>query len=117
MIAEGKCSDLIVVYGSVADKDVDAVLNLMPQNVVYIFTQAQSKRALPAEKVYAKYVAFCNASGRTLENVYVRDNVAEAINLANEIARKCTADDENAKPLIYIGGSTYVVSEAVTLEA
>ena len=117
MRAEGRCSDLIIVYGSVADKDVDAVLNLMPQNAVYIFTQAQSKRALPAEKVYAKYEAFCNAAGRTLENVYVKDNVAEAVKLAREIAQKCTADDRNAQPLIYIGGSTYVVSEAVTLEA
>ena len=117
MRAEGRCSDLIIVYGSVADKDVDAVLNLMPQNAVYIFTQAQSKRALPAEKVYAKYEAFCNATGRTLENVYVKDNVAEAVKLAREIAQKSTADDRNAQPLIYIGGSTYVVSEAVTLEA
>lgn len=117
MRAEGRCSDLIIVYGSVADKDVDAVLNLMPQNAVYIFTQAQSKRALPAEKVYSKYEAFCNATGRTLENVYVKDNVAEAVKLAREIAQKCTADDRNAQPLIYIGGSTYVVSEAVTLEA
>ena len=50
MRTEGRCSDLIIVYGSVADKDVDAVLNLMPQNAVYIFTQAQSKRALPAER-------------------------------------------------------------------
>ena len=117
MRAEGKCSDLIIVYGSVADKDVDAVLNLMPQNATYIFTQAQSKRALPADRIYEKYTAFCNESGRTLENVYIRDNVSGAVALAKEIARKCTADDQSAKPLIYIGGSTYVVSEAVTLEA
>ena len=117
MRAEGKCSDLIIVYGSVADKDVDAVLNLMPQNAAYIFTQAQSKRALPADMIYEKYAAFCNESGRTLENVYIRDNVSGAVALAKEIAQKCTADDQSAKPLIYIGGSTYVVSEAVTLEA
>ena len=117
MRAEGRCSDLIIVYGSVADKDVDAVLNLMPQEAVYIFTQAQSKRALPAERIYDKYAAFCNGTGRTLENVYVKNTVSEAVKLAKEIALKYTTDNPTAMPLRYIGGSTYVVSEAVTSEA
>ena len=41
-------ADLIIVYGSVADKDVDSVMHLMPGDATYIFTQAQSKRALAA---------------------------------------------------------------------
>ena len=109
MKEDGRCSDLIVVYGSVADKDVDSVLHLMPENATYIFTQAQSKRALSAEKIYEKYVSFCNETGRALENLHVKDNVADAVALARELALSM----EN--PLIYIGGSTYVVSEAVTL--
>lgn len=117
MQADGRCSDLILVYGSVADKDVDSVLHLMPQNATYIFTQAQSKRALAAEKIYEKYTAFCRESGRALENIYVKTNVAEAMKLARELAQKCISYDKEAKPLIYIGGSTYVVSEAVTSEA
>ena len=43
-------AELIIVYGSVADKDVDSVMHLMPEGATYIFTQAQSKRALAAEK-------------------------------------------------------------------
>lgn len=117
MLADGKCSDLILVYGSVADKDVDSVLHLMPQNATYIFTQAQSKRALAAEKIYEKYTAFCRESGRKSDDIYVRDNVAEAVKLARELAHKCISADKEAKPLIYIGGSTYVVSESVTSEA
>ena len=117
MLADGKCSDLILVYGSVADKDVDSVLHLMPQNATYIFTQAQSKRALAAEKIYEKYTAFCRESGRKSDDIYVRDNVAEAVKLARELAQKCISADKEAKPLIYIGGSTYVVSESVTSEA
>ena len=109
MKEDGRCSDLIVVYGSVADKDVDSVLHLMPENATYIFTQAQSKRALSAEKIYEKYVSFCNETGRKVENIYVRNNVTDAVMLARELASSM----EN--PLIYIGGSTYVVSEAVTL--
>jgi dihydrofolate synthase/folylpolyglutamate synthase len=115
MKAEGKCSHLILVYGSVADKDVDAVLHLMPKDAIYIFTQAQSKRALQAERISEKYAQFCNETGRTLENIYVRDNVADAVSLAREIADGFIAADPTSNPLIYIGGSTYVVSEAVTL--
>ena len=105
MLDQGKCTDLIIVYGSVADKDVDAVLHLMPQNAIYIFTQAQSKRALPAEKICEKFLA----SGRSAVNVYVEPMVADAVAKAKEIAYGLSA------PLIYIGGSTYVVSEAVAL--
>ena len=117
MLADGRCSDLILVYGSVADKDVDSVLHLMPQSATYIFTQAQSKRALAAEKIYEKYTAFCRESGRKSDDIYVRDNVAEAVKLARELAQKCISADKEAKPLVYIGGSTYVISEAVTSEA
>lgn len=107
MKAEGQCTDLIIVYGSVADKDVDAVLHLMPQNATYIFTQAQSKRALPAESIYDKFAA----AGRDMTNVYVVPQVADAVAKARAIAEALAG-----KPLIYIGGSTYVVAEAVSLE-
>ena len=115
MMQEGKCSQLIFVYGSVADKDVDAVLNLMPKNATYIFTQAQSKRALAAERICEKYMAFCSVAGSAPENIYIRDNVADAVVLAKKLAGECIEADSMAQPLIYIGGSTYVVSEAVTL--
>ena len=115
MMQEGKCSQLIIVYGSVADKDVDAVLNLMPKNATYIFTQAHSKRALAAERICEKYMAFCSVAGSAPENIYVRDNVADAVALAKQLAGECIEADSMAQPLIYIGGSTYVVSEAVTL--
>ena len=107
MLSEGKCTDLIIVYGSVADKDVDAVLHLMPRNATYVFTQAQSKRALPAEKIYEKFAA----SGHAAANVYVIPHVADAVAKAKEIAESL-----GSHPLIYIGGSTYVVSEAVALK-
>ena len=106
-------SKLIIVYGSVADKDVDSVLHLMPEEAVYVFTQAQSKRALAADMIYEKYLQYRSEYARN--DVFVRDTVADAVALAREIAARIVADDPSAKPLIYIGGSTYVVSEAVTL--
>ena len=119
MKSQGHVTDLIIVYGSVADKDVDAVLHLLPEDGTYIFTQAQSRRALKAETIREKYLGFRAASSSSsptsFENIYVRENVADAVKLARTIAAKIVEDTPHARPLIYIGGSTYVVSEAVTL--
>lgn len=108
MMDSGKFSRLILVYGSVADKDVDAVLHLLPENAVYVFTQADSRRALPAEKIREKYLSHCRESGRPSGDVHVAPSVAEALETAARLAAL------EKSPLIYIGGSTYVVSEAVS---
>lgn len=113
MLAEGECTDLIMVYGSVADKDVDAVLHLMPENAAYVFTQAHGKRALAAENVRERYLAFCAETGRKTDDVHCCGTVVEAMELAFKHAASLKEADENARPLIYVGGSTYVVSEAV----
>ncbi len=115
MKADGECTDLIIVYGSVADKDVDAVIHLMPSDAHYIFTQAQSRRALQAEAIKDKYLALSAEDGRRTDNVQCAPNVAEALGMACELASSMIAGDSSARPLIYIGGSTYVVSEAVSV--
>ena len=109
----GEYTHLIIVYGSVADKDVDAVIHLMPQDAVYIFTQAHGKRALPAEKAMEKYMAFCKEVGRQTSDIHCIGTVVEARRKAEDIAASIVQADPCARPLIYIGGSTYVVSEAV----
>lgn len=112
---KGEGAELLIVYGSVADKDVDSVMHLMPAGATYIFTQAQSKRALAAEKVSQKYHDFCAANGRDAGQVFVKDTVESAVALAQETASEMIAKNPEAQPVIYIGGSTYVVSEAVVL--
>ena len=103
MKSSGGVSDIIIVYGSVADKDVDAALRLMPQDITVVFTQAQGKRALPAEEVRDRYLALNNEAS----DVYCESDVTKAVSLAMELASKKKA------PAVYIGGSTYVVSEAI----
>ncbi len=115
MKAEGRCTDLIIVYGSVADKDVDSVIHLMPQDAIYVFTQAQGKRALPAENIRDRYLAFCEENTRVIGRIYCAGTVIEAMKNAYEIAAGIVAADPDAHPLIYVGGSTYVVSEAVAM--
>ena len=103
MLASGATDRLIIVYGSVADKDVDASIAHFPEGAEYVFTQAGSKRAMSAEKIYEKYLA----SGRDASKARVVNSVREASELARKMAEGASS------PLIYIGGSTYVVSEAM----
>ena len=113
MKAAGEVTHLIIVYGSVADKDVDAVIHLMPEDAVYVFTQAHGKRALPAETAMKKYLDYCEESGAEPCQVYCVPVVSEAREKAEEIAASVMKNNPDARPMIYIGGSTYVVSEAV----
>lgn len=113
MKAEGECTELIIVYGSVADKDVDSVIHLMPEDAVYVFTQAQGKRALAAESICDRYDAFCKENGRSPKGIYCSGTVVDAVSLAYRLAE--TVKEAGGRPLVYVGGSTYVVSEAVAM--
>ena len=139
MKASGKCTDLIIVYGSVADKDVDSVIHLMPEQATYIFTQANSKRALAASAIMEKFMKYRSDAG--LPCVELSSGIADvdplvfaepsanehrayavtipevtaAVAAAREIAARLIASNPSSIPLIYIGGSTYVVSEAVAM--
>lgn len=88
---------LIIVYGIMADKDLDAIIPLMPRIATYIFTSPATPRALPAKSI----------ADRFDRPSMVIDNVQDAVNKALELATPDT--------LIYIGGSTFVVSEALPL--
>ena len=115
MLEAGESTHLIVVYGSVADKDLDAVLPLMPMMATYVFTQANGKRALSAGVIRQRFDEFCLESGRQPVGVYCCPDVPSAVSKAKGLASEILVEDPSAKPLIYIGGSTYVVSEAVAV--
>ncbi|WP_295938678.1 folylpolyglutamate synthase/dihydrofolate synthase family protein [uncultured Alistipes sp.] len=89
---------LYCVVGFVRDKDLAGILPLLPQDAHYIFTQAQTERALPAQELAEKAAAY-GLTGETVEGVQA------AVARARELAGK---DD-----MIFIGGSTYVVGEAL----
>ena len=114
MLQAGECTDLIILYGSVLDKDVDAVMRLMPRDAKYVFTQANGKRALPAESVREKYLTFCTQTGRQPGTVWCCPHVREAARVAYDEAARLSNVDPSARPLIYVGGSTYVVSEFIS---
>ncbi len=90
---------LHMVMGFMADKDVKSILNLLPNDAVYYFTQAQTSRSMTVEQLQA-LAAKCGIEG----SIY--NNVSEAL----DAARK-QANDED---LIYVGGSMYVLAELLT---
>lgn len=107
-LSGGVYSSLIIIYGIMADKNLDAIFPLFPEDATWIFTAPQTKRALPASDIKSRYAAFCKASGRLADRLYVSDSVKEAVYMALK-----TASAYGDNPLIYIGGSTFVVAEAL----
>lgn len=100
-------TSLIIVYGVMADKNFDAIMPLFPENATWIFTTPQTRRAEPASRILERYSAYCKMTGRSVSRLYVQDSVRDAVALALR-----TASSYGGRPLVYIGGSTFVVSEA-----
>lgn len=90
--------ELYCVMGFVRDKDLAHILPLLPRNAHYIFTQARSERALTAGELTAK-AAIYGLQGEAVADVQA------AVARARELA--------GAEDMIFIGGSTYVVGEAL----
>lgn len=89
-------AQLRIVFGMVDDKDINAVLELLPKDACYYFCQASTHRAIPVEKV----VALASEHGLVGESF---PSVAEAY-------AKVRADAK-AEDFIFIGGSSYVVAD------
>ena len=86
------------VIGMVNDKDIMGVLALLPRDAIYYFTKASIPRALDETKLM-KTAAHFKLKGFTYPSV------KEAIAAAKQ---NSLPDD-----LIFIGGSTFVVAEAI----
>lgn len=118
MVADGECSSLILVYAIMADKDLDGIMPLIPADAICIFTNPEIHRALPEKELTARYRAFCAANGRSVNRIYDASDVRQALSMAINLARETSRMPDSARfcsPLIYVGGSTYLVSEAVQI--
>jgi dihydrofolate synthase / folylpolyglutamate synthase len=90
--------NLHIVFGVVKDKDVSTILALLPKTAKYYFTRANIPRALGELELMNLAKAF-GLKG----NAYY--NVQAALTAAKDAA--------DANDMIYIGGSTFVVAEAI----
>lgn len=92
------CRKLHIVFGMVSDKDVSGVLAMLPREALYYFTRAAIPRAMDEGRLM-KMASYFGLKGTSWESV------TGALEAAKEAAGK---DD-----LIFVGGSTFVVAEAI----
>ncbi len=86
------------VIGMVSDKDISKVLSMLPQEATYYFTNANIPRAMPAAQL-ATEAAVYNLNGK----------VYASVNEAKQAALK----QASITDMIFIGGSTFIVAEAL----
>ena len=100
--AQGR--NAIIVYGIMADKDLDGIAPLMPAGARYILAAPLNQRALPAEDLLQRLTRL-----RPDLDCQAADSVQSAVRQALDLAQ------DLPNPFIYIGGSTFVVAEALPL--
>jgi dihydrofolate synthase/folylpolyglutamate synthase len=88
--------NLHIVLGVVNDKDLDPVLPLFPKNAIYYFCKPDIPRGLDAIELQQQCIKY-GLIGKTYKSVKRAYSAA---------SKKALADD-----IIYIGGSTFVVSD------
>ncbi len=93
-----KYSRLHYVYGSVNDKDITKILELLPKDACYYFTKAQIPRSLDE-------ITLSNKS----KSIGLQGNTYCCVSEAIEAAIANYEKDD----LIFIGGSTFIVAEAI----
>lgn len=91
---------LHIVFGMVNDKDISSVLKILPQKAIYYFTQANIPRALDA-RLLAEQAATFGLKGDFFHSV--------------EEAFLAAKDNAMEKDFIYVGGSTFIVADALLL--
>ncbi len=88
--------DLWVILGMVADKDLDLVLQILPKNAGYVFSESHNPRSLKASNLLSIAQKY-GLMGTVIEDV----NEAIAF-----VKNKMKQDD-----LILVTGSTYLIAE------
>jgi dihydrofolate synthase/folylpolyglutamate synthase len=85
------------ILGFVKDKELDKVFNLLPSNASYYFCDFASFRAVRSTELQKKAL-----------NYFIQSLTFENVNEALEVVLSEFADEND---IIFIGGSTYLVSE------
>jgi dihydrofolate synthase/folylpolyglutamate synthase len=97
-IRKTKHHKLHFVFGAVDDKDISKILKLLPKDAEYYFCRANIPRAMDSG-VLAKQATNAGLKGKNYGSV--KDAVKNALQNASK------------KDMVFIGGSTFVVAEAI----
>ncbi len=99
--ARGNRGRLLCVMGFCEDKDFSKMLEQMPRDAHYVFTQASIRRAASLEKI-ADVATSLSLDFETVSTV--KESVAKAMSQLSH------------EDMLYIGGSTFVVAEILEVE-
>lgn len=88
-------NNLHIIWGMVAEKEVDKVINLLPENATYYLCTPNIPRAL---------------STREFEKSFAEKQTKNSFSSCSE-AYRSAIKSANSNDLILVGGSTFVVSE------
>ena len=89
---------LHIVWGMVADKEIEKIASILPQNAVYYLSEPQIQRAFPK----AEWVNYFDDSYK----FEIFDNLS--------LAYQKALNNSHSDDLIFIGGSNFVVAEIIS---
>ena len=98
-LAQQHCKTMRIVFGMVDDKDIETVMSMLPKHALYYFTKASTHRAID-EKVIKQIGDRLELQSRTFANV------KEAFDTALK--------ESDPNDFLFIGGSSYIVSDYFT---
>ena len=90
--------NLHIVIGMVNDKNIDTILKLLPLEATYYFTKANIPRALD-ENILLTKAKTIGLKGKSYPYV--------------KLALRTAKENANKNDLIFVGGSTFIVAEAI----
>ena len=94
-------SKLYMIFGVVADKDLSSIINYLPkENTCYLYVNAKGDRALKAELLQQK-MAENGFDGIVYSGGEIDKTLGHVLEISSD------------KDMIFIGGSTFVVAEAL----
>lgn len=99
-LATMPCRQLRIVFGMVADKDIEHVLPLLPEKAVYYVSQAHIERALAGDQLAAH-----------MSSAGLQPRVYPSIHEAFRAAQADAAPDD----IVFVGGSCFVVGELLSM--
>lgn len=91
---------LHIILGMVADKDIDDVLRLLPEQANYYFTQPATSRAMPASELQARWLR-------------LHPNTSSHIFATAQDALQTAYTNASADDIVFVGGSNYLVGEVL----
>lgn len=92
---------LHMVWGMVSDKDLEAILPLLPRDALYYFTPSSVPRTMDAETL-------CRRAGE----MGLEGKAWKGVKEAYEAAQKAAGPDD----MIFTGGSTFVVADLLEMK-